>query len=148
MTGAWPMIGGMLALFIGGAAVGDWLARTLAPGSWLAESVGFFALPVAFALSLQAWYGLALFGLITRAVSGRSSAGNTRAARHPPLAGAIVFLPFSSLIGVMAGVVVGLLSPTQPMWLVALIFWVVGTVHGLAGWRLARVGVLMPPETL
>ena len=42
-----------VGLFLGSAAVGSGLARMLAPGSWLAEAVSFFALPVAFATGLQ-----------------------------------------------------------------------------------------------
>lgn len=144
MNNALPMVVGLAVLFFGGAAVGDWLARTFAPGSWLAEAVGFFALPVALALSLQTWYGLALFGMLARLVTGRLAAGPSRRA---PLPGSIVFLIFSSLMGGSTGVLVGILSSTQPVWMVVLAFWTLGTVHGLVGWRLARAGVLMPPES-
>jgi hypothetical protein len=44
--------------------------------------------------------------------------------------------------------VAGLASPTQPAWLVALVYWLVGTAHGVLGWRLARRGVLLPPESI
>jgi len=56
----------LLVLFIGGAAVGSWLADVLAPGSWVAQVVSVFALPVAFAAGLQAWYGLAIIGMVFR----------------------------------------------------------------------------------
>ncbi|CAN5891022.1 hypothetical protein BH24GEM1_BH24GEM1_13280 [soil metagenome] len=34
------------------------------------------------------------------------------------------------------------------MWLVALVYWLVGTVYGLVAWQLARRGFLLPPESL
>lgn len=144
MNNALPMVVALAVLFFGGAAVGDWLARTFAPGSWLAEAVGFLALPVAFALSLQAWYGLALFGMLARLLTGRLASAPSRGAQLP---GSIVFLISSSLIGGSTGVLVGILSSTQPFWTVVFAFWTLGTVHGLAGWRLARAGVFMPPES-
>jgi hypothetical protein len=145
MKTALPMVAALVGLFFGGAAAGDWLAQTLAPGSWLAEAAGFFALPVAFALSLQAWYGLALFGMLARLLTGRTAS----APRRPvPLPGSVVFLIFSSLMGGSTGVLVGILSSTLPVWMVGLAFWALGTVHGLAGWRLARAGVFMPPDSV
>jgi hypothetical protein len=145
MNGALQMVVALAGLFLGGAAIGDWLARACAPGSWLAELLGFFAFPVAFALSLQAWYGLALFGMLARLLTGRLG---TVAGRRAPLPGSIVFLFLSSLMGGSVGLLVGLLSTTQPVWLVMLAFWTLGTIHGLLGWRLARAGILMPPESL
>ena len=55
-----------LALFLGAGALGGFLSRGLAPGSWPAEAVGFFALPVAFAVGLQLWFGLALLSVVLR----------------------------------------------------------------------------------
>lgn len=145
MKSAFPMVAALVVLFLGGAAAGDWLAQTLAPGSWLAEAAGFFALPVAFALSLQAWYGLALFGMLARLLTGRVAATRRPAA---PLPGSLVFLIVSSIMGGTTGMLVGILSSTQPVWIVGLAFWVLGTLHGLVGWRLARAGVLVPPDIL
>jgi hypothetical protein len=54
----------------------------------------------------------------------------------------------TSGIGAVAGIVVGLLSSTQAPWLVALVYWLVGTAHGLLAWRLAQRGVLLPPESI
>ena len=62
--------------------------------------------------------------------------------------GAFVFLPLSSAAGAADGLVVGLASPTHSVWLVALVYWLVGTLHGALAWRLARGGVLVPPESL
>ena len=143
-----------VGLFLGAGVIGDGLARLLAPGSFLAEAAGLFALPVAFAGSLQAWYGLALLSIAPRLVAmlfGRGRGAAAPAGSLPsnaPLPGAFVFLPFSATAGILAGIFVGALSSTQPFLLVAAIFTSVGLLHGWAGWRLARAGYLMPPETV
>jgi hypothetical protein len=145
------VIAAYLGLFVGGAAIGGALAEAFAPDSWLAEAAGFFALPLAFAAGLQAWYGLALFGLVLRALGSlwgsRSREPRVRHGVSASLPGAFVFLPFSSTAGAAAGIVVGLASPTHAAWLVALVYWVVGTGHGALAWALARGGFLTPPES-
>ena len=142
-------IAAFAGLFFGGGAVGDWLARTLAPGSWVAEAVSVFALPLAFAMGLQAWYGLALLGLVPHLVRLVLRPGTPARMKRPvSLPGAWVFLPLSVSFGAIAGVVAGLASPTHPVWIVAPIYLSVGTVHGVVAWRLARRGILMPPETV
>jgi hypothetical protein len=145
------IIAAFLGLFLGGAAVGGGLAGAFAPGSWIAAVAGFFALPLAFAGGLQGWYGLALLSLIPRLL------GRLRSLRPPParsgqaarasIPGSFVFLPLSSVAGATAGIVVGLASSTHPAWLVALVYWIVGTGHGALAWRLARGGYLIPPES-
>jgi len=145
------MIVSLLALFPGSGALGVGLARWLAPGSWVADAVSFFALPLAFAAGLQMWYGLALFGALVRLIARwRSGAVPVRdpAVARSPLPGSAVFLPLSSGAGALAGVVAGLASSTQPAWLVMLVYWLAGTLHGAVAWRLARSGVLMPPESV
>jgi hypothetical protein len=128
------------------------LAAVLAPGSRVAEVVSFFALPVAFAASLQIWYGLALLSLVPRLLGrlrrSRPVSPRSPGPAEPGLPGSLVFLPLSSGAGALAGIVAGLASPTQPAWLVALVYWLVGTAHGVLGWRLARRGVLLPPESI
>jgi hypothetical protein len=52
------------------------------------------------------------------------------------------------MAGLVSGLVVGIMSPTHPAWLVALLYWLVGTGHGALAWRLARMGVLIPPESV
>jgi hypothetical protein len=146
------IISALLGLFLGGGAAGIGLARALAPDSWVAETVSFFALPVAFAAGLQAWYGLALFSLIPRVLrwlSGpHASPAGVRLTRPVQLPGSFVFLPLSSGAGTVAGIVVGLVSSTYPVWFVVLVYWLVGTIHGLLAWRLAHRGVLLPPESI
>ena len=135
-----------VALFLGGAVVGLELANALAPGSWTANAVSFFALPLAFATSLQAWYGFAVLGIISRLLRGRLRPAG-RPSASASLAGSWVFLPISVVWSAGAGLIAGLVSPTQPLWLVTPIYGLVGTMYGLLAWRLARAGFLLPPET-
>jgi hypothetical protein len=138
-----------MGLFFGGAGAGLVLAERLARGSWPAEFVSFFALPLAFAVGLQSWLGLALLVEAGRWLrSGRSAGARRRGAPGEPgsPAGSVVFLPLGSAAGILAGIVVGLLSPTHPAWQVALAYWLVGTLHGLLAWRLARAGFLLLPD--
>jgi hypothetical protein len=148
VKGALPMVVALLVLFLGAGVAGLWLAGTFAPGSFIAEAASMFALPVAFAISLQAWYGLALFGAFARLLWHRGRPPRPTSTANRRLSGSIVFLPVSSIIGAVTGLLVGLLSSTHPAWLVALVYWIVGTVHGAAAWRLARSGVLVPPESI
>jgi hypothetical protein len=135
-----------VVLLLGAAGLGVYLARSLAPGSWPAEVVGFFALPLAFAIGLQLWFGLALLSVIPRLL-GRGR-GIRPASRPASLFGGFVFLPLSSLAGALAGVAIGILSRSHAFWWVALLWWGVGTLHGLLAWRLARTGYLAPPESM
>jgi hypothetical protein len=135
-----------LGLFLGAGGLGGLLARSLAPGSWQAEVAGFFALPVAFAVGLQLWFGLALLSVIPLLL-GRGRRGRP-VSPGTSLFGGFVFLPLSSLAGVLAGGTTGLLSRSHSFWWVLLLWWGVGTLHGLLAWRLARAGYLMPPESL
>jgi len=151
-AGALAIIAAFVGLFLGGGAVGGALAAAFAPGSWIAAVAGFFALPLAFAAGMQAWYGLALLSLIPRLL-GRLRGGPARSAqgaraRGGGIPGSFVFLPLGSAAGAAAGLVVGLASSTHSGWLVALVYWLVGTGYGALTWRLARGGVLIPPESL
>ena len=151
-AGTLAILAAFVGLFLGGAAIGGALAEAFAPGSWIAAVAGFFALPLAFAAAMQAWYGLALLSLIPRLL-GRMRGLQTRAAPSGPppsasIPGSFVFLPLGSVAGAAAGMVVGLASSTHSVWLVALVYWLVGTGHGALAWRLARGGVLIPPESI
>ena len=103
-----PLIAAILGLFLGSGAVGVAMAGALAPGSRLAEAVSLFALPFAFAVGLQAWYGLALLSLVPRLV--RWLVGGC----VPALPGAFVFVPLSSCAGALAGIVSGSRPPPIP----------------------------------
>ena len=145
------MILALLVLFLGGAVIGVALARTFAPGSFLAEAVSFFALPLAFGFGLKAWFGLALAGAAVRVLGmRRRGAVQDQAARasRTPIPGSFVFLPLSSGAGALAGIVVAIVATPGSGFLAWLTYWTVGTLHGLVSWRLARAGVLMPPESV
>ena len=150
--GTLGIIAALVGLFLGGAAVGGAMAGVFAPESWIASVAGFFALPVAFAIGLQAWYGLALLSVIPlllgRARGSRGPRDPSVQTSRMSIPGSFVFLPLSSVAGAIAGIVVGLASSTHPLWLVALLYWTVGTGHGALAWRLARGGFLMPPESI
>jgi hypothetical protein len=146
--GALALIAALLALFPGSAALGTALAEWLAPGSWVAQIAGFFALPVAFAAGLQMWIGVAIFGAIVRLLVRRRSVSAATGRPSASLPGSFVFLPLSSGAGLLAGVIVGLV-PAAESWLGAVaVFWLAGTLHGWVAWRLARSGVLVPPESM
>jgi hypothetical protein len=149
--GALRSVVAVLGLFFGGAAIGLGLAGALAPGSGVATVVSFFALPIAFAAGLQTWYGLALLSLLPRLLRWGRGAGPRPVLSGEEatsgLSGAWVFLPFSSAGAVVAGGVVGLVSTTQAAWFTVLVYWLVGTLHGLLAWRLARGGILLPLES-
>lgn len=152
-AGTLAIIAAFVGLFLGGGAIGGALAQAFAPGSWTAAVAGFFALPLAFGTGMQAWYGLALLSLIPRLLGrlwGVQSPPPTASSRIPGagIPGSLIFLPLGSLAGAPAGIVVGLASSTHPTWLVALVFWLVGTAHGGLSWRLARGGFLIPPESI
>jgi hypothetical protein len=76
----------------------------------------------------------------------RPQTGRSRPLAAAPIPGAGAFVPIASGIGAAVGLVVGWLSTTRPVWLVALVYWVVGSLYGLLTWRLARAGLLVPPE--
>jgi hypothetical protein len=149
--GALSILASFMALFLGAGVLGLTLAETFAPESFLATFVSLFALPLAFGVGLQMWFGTALIGAIIRFVGSRgrpAPASRTDVETVVAIPGSIVFLPISSVAGATAGIVVGLLSSTVSGWLVWLVYWAVGTIHGLASWRLARAGYLRPPDSI
>ena len=151
-AGTLAIVTALVGLFLGGGALGGALAEAFAPGSWIAAVAGFFALPLAFAGGLQAWYGLALLSLIPRllgrALRLRPQPVPSEQVAGRSIPGSFVFLPLGSAAGAAAGMVVGLASSTHPTWVVALVYWLVGTGHGALAWRLARAGILIPPESI
>jgi hypothetical protein len=87
--GTLAMLAAFLGLFLGGAGLGGALAAVFTPGSWIAAVAGFFALPLAFAGGLQAWYGLALESRPPTArqnatISARASHDGARPRRRHP----------------------------------------------------------------
>lgn len=148
---ALALVASLLGLFLGASAVGIGLAGAFAAGSRVATVVSMFALPAAFMLGMQIWFGLALFSVIPRLLGLRrpkSTRAPTGRGATPDLPGSFVFLPLSSAAGALSGIVAGVASSTHSAWLVMLAYWVVGTAHGLLAWRLARAGYLIPPESI
>jgi hypothetical protein len=136
----------VMGLFFGGGAIGTRIASWLAPESRFAEIVSFLALPVAFLAGLQAWYGLAFVSMIPhlfrRLSRTRAFASPNPHDRSYPLPGSIVFLPISSIVGALTGLIVGVVTVSHSFWLVVLVYWFVGTLYGLVTWRLAHAGFL------
>jgi hypothetical protein len=126
----------LVALFFGGAALGEGLSGWLVPGSRVAEVVSFFALPLATAAGLTLCHGAALLAVIgrgvRRAASGRPASGPIR------VAGTWIFLPRSSAAGGRAGLVAGLSPAAASLWPVLAAYWITGTRDGLVAWPLAR----------
>ncbi|MDF2771408.1 MAG: hypothetical protein K0S86_902 [Geminicoccaceae bacterium] len=146
---ALALIASLVVLFLGAGVIGVTLAETFAPDSFLAAFVGLFALPLAFGLGIQLWMGVALFRAILVLLGARRRSGAwVRRSPTGPIPGTWVFLPISSAAGAIAGMIVGLLSSAYSGWLAWLVFWTVGTLHGLTARRLARAGYLMPPEEM
>jgi hypothetical protein len=108
----------ILGAFGSGPFLGIGLARLLAPGSFVAESIGMFAFPLAFIVGLQAWLGLAIFaaivGLGRRLLSKQPWRWTTPGVVGVP-PGSFVFVPLSVGAGLLAGLVVGLVSDTHAL---------------------------------
>lgn len=138
----------MVALFFGGGAVGAAAGRWLGGAEWTA-AVGFFALPVVFALSMTAWYGVGVVWivlLLARELLGR---GGGRPARsdgpRATIPGPALFGPIGGGVGAVAGLLVGLApGASLPGSLLAMA--TLGVAYGLLMRGAARAGYLIPPE--
>jgi hypothetical protein len=137
----------MLGVFGSGPLLGIGLARLLAPGSFVAESIGMFAFPLAFVVGLQAWLGFAIFAAVAgfgRRLLSKKLAQHTGPSAAPP--GSFVFVPLSVGAGLLAGIVVGLVSETHALMTSVLLYVAAGIVYGSVVWQLARSGYLPFPE--
>jgi len=139
-----------VALF-GGAALGLGLAHVMAPRSIVADIVGFFVFPLAFALGWQAWIGLAialslprLFRRLRRREDPEVEPDEDRA-QAAELPGAGVFVPIAMGMGLGCGVLVGVVS-TWPLPAVLVAYTFGGLAYGLMLWWLANAGFLLWPE--
>jgi hypothetical protein len=146
--GAPALIAALLVLFPGSAALGVTLAEWLAPGSWIAQIAGFFALPLAFVLGLQMWIGVAIFGAVVRLLVSRSRPPRISDRDRIVLPGSFVFFPLSSGAGLLAGVITAIVPSASSAILAIAVFWLTGTLHGFVAWRLAKRGVLVPPDSM
>ena len=139
-----------VALF-GGAGLGLGLAHFMAPRSILADVVGFFLYPLAFALGWQAWIGLALMlslpRLLRRMRRRDEPEDETEAHRTPAVVipGAGIFVPIATGMGLAGGVLVGVVS-SWPLPVVLVTYTFGGLIYGLMLWWLANAGFLLWPE--
>lgn len=137
--------------FFGAGGLGLALAAALAPGSQVASAISFLLLPAALILGFNAWLGLAILILVPQLIARLLRPGPSRVpveARSevvPP--GSWAFVPMSSVITLVGGIVVGFLSITHQSWVVALVYWLVGTAYGASLWFLARAGYLPFPDS-
>jgi hypothetical protein len=139
----------MLGAFGSGPLLGIGLARLLASGSFLAESIGMFAFPLAFVVGLQAWLGFAIFAAVAgfgRRLFSKQPAQHTRPSATAAPPGSFVFVPLSVGAGLLAGLVVGLVSETHALMTSVLLYVAAGTFYGGVVWQLARSGYLPFPE--
>lgn len=137
--------------FFGAGGLGLALAATLAPGSQVASAISFLLLPAALILGFNAWLGLAILILVPQLIVRLLRPGPSRvlveARREVVPPGSWAFLPMSSVIALAGGIVVGFLSVAYQGWVVALVYWLVGTIYGASLWFLARTGYLPFPDS-
>lgn len=140
-----------LVLFFGGGLLGSQLARTMAPGSGLAELVSFLAFPAAFMGGIVAWAGAALpaavRGLVRMVRSGEDAQPSPRPGTEPVIVpGSFAFVPVSLVVASGAGFLVALLSRTHSFAAVLGLYLLIGAGYGSLCWRLARSGWLPFPR--
>jgi hypothetical protein len=143
----WAVVLTYALLFLGGGVGGLGLNELLAPGSFLGAFIGLFTFPLVFAFGMQIWFGWALFRMLPFLIRHLRGLPVERP-KWPAIPGSFVFFLLGATMGPAAGVVTALL-PGTPARLLAVAVWSgVGVAYGLACWRLAHAGYLMPPEEL
>jgi hypothetical protein len=137
----WLQALALAVMFLGSGLGGTLLVTTIAPGSFLAAFAGAFAFPLAFGLGMPCWLGLAL----ATALWGRVRHGPRKARPHEIPGGSIAFVPVSIGLAGVAGLVVGLSGSRIGAVATLALYLLLGTVHGVACWQLARRGYLPFP---
>jgi hypothetical protein len=153
---------GMLAAFLfGGAAAGLGIAVTLGGGTIGAIVVGFFALPLAFGLSLSAWrtvLGAWFMARLARSmIRSRGdearfreetlrSFASIRDAGPTALPGTWVFLPITLLTGLVAAVLMVVVGAGDGRFFAGALLLGAALADGVALRSLARSGRLPIPE--
>jgi hypothetical protein len=139
-TGAQVLV--LTLLFFGGGVAGVLLPAWLAPGSFAAEAVGFFSFVVPFVIGMQAWLGLAIVLAVW---------GHLRRVRHPDAvrptradipSGSFVFVPISTTIIGVAGLLIGFLGSSLGVIGTFALYLLLGLLYGTACWVAARSGYL------
>ena len=149
----------IIALFFGGGAVGAGAGWWLGGVDW-AVGVGAFALPVAFGLSMTAWYGVGIVWMVLvlarlvlsgpaamRATLSRPAADVLNPAGNPnwTVPGTWLFAPLCAAVAGVFGVVIGLGKSATLLGSVGAMM-LLGLAYGPVMRRAARAGYLIPPE--
>ena len=160
-SGKFSGIAGMLlvlaGLLFGGMGVGVLLAQILAPGSLLAEAVGFLVLPLCLGAGMSAWHAAAtaavsrrLLGSIFQAARGKdlheAVEENLSDLRGQQIPGTGVFLPSSFLISAGAGALIGVLPASIGFLAAFAVLTLTGLCYGVLLRHLARAGILPLPD--
>ena len=137
----WLQALAIAVLFLGGGVGGSLVATALVPDSDVAALAGLFTFPVAFAVGMPCWLGLALI----TALWGRVRQGPRKPRPHEIPGGSIAFIPVSIAVASLAGLVIGLAGSRIGFLATAASYPVLGAAYGIACWRLARSGYLPFP---
>jgi hypothetical protein len=134
-------------VFLGGGVFGVFLGWIFAPDSKLAAAVGLFMLPLAFAVGMQLWLGLALFIGIVQLIRRLFKARGWPRRSEPtdPItvpSGSFVFLPVAIVSCALGGLVTASVASTAGFMVVCLAYMLVGILYGVWTWRLAKGGFL------
>ena len=147
----WLTVPLFFGLFFGGGYLGIQVSRLLAPDSGLAEFVSFLTLPAAFFIGIVAWAGAAIPSAVRRFASlalkmdrATSIMGKDSKATIPP--GSFAFVPAALVVCLVAGTIVGALSPRWGFGWVLCLYTGLGLGYGSACWALARTGYLPFPR--
>lgn len=147
----WLTVPIFFGLFFGGGYLGIQVSRVLAPDSGVAEFVSFLTLPAAFVIGMMAWAGAAIPAAVRRLVrrvlqrdrSPATAEKNLKAAIPP---GSSAFVPVALVICLLAGTIVGALSPRMGFGWVLCVYAGLGLGYGASCWILARKGYLPFPR--
>ncbi|HVR42942.1 MAG TPA: hypothetical protein VMS56_05795 [Thermoanaerobaculia bacterium] len=153
----------LLALLLfGGMALGQWLAGRAAPGSILADLIGFLTFPLCLGIGMTLWYQIAFAVVWTRLLralvrAARGTGDRERAFREAVVAelrdlpreappGTWVFVPVSLGISLVAGALVGLAPAAESFIMPVILFGTYGLAYGVLLRWLAVTGRLPIPE--
>lgn len=146
----WLTVPIFFGLFFGGGYVGIQVSGVLAPDSGLAEFVSFLTLPIAFVIGIVAWAGAAIPSAVLRLVMlvlrrdrSPSVEGGSKAIIPP---GSSVFVPAALVACLIAGTVVGAISPSLGFGWVLCLYMGLGLGYGVTCWKLASTGYLQFPR--
>jgi hypothetical protein len=135
----------MAILFLGGGVAGLGIARSVAPGSFVAEFFGTFALPLSFGIGMQHWLGLALVIEAWRTIRrGGRRAVDAAEVRIPP--GSIAFVPVSVVLVGGAGLPIALFGTSIGALATIALYLALGLFYGITCWLYARNGYLPFPQ--